>query len=255
MSQATIASLVRTAARGESDFVSVAQSLLDEGDPQRLAEFFDKMNTPRSVGGEGLLESVPGLTVPGGTVTDFEAERAVADGIQKYLDRHERKIKWHATHPSIEGTQNVLLVMRASMYITQLRLDRLVALLSAKDDLTPVEWAYAREMMNRAFLSFRNYLNLFAGAWVDSMLANTPREEFLAAIGNFYEHVDHRVRALEEYRQRLETRRFELAVTSEGFPPVKPPNYFGGDLLKEGPWNQYWSVVDSRTHHFREVIG
>ena len=41
----------------------------------------------------------------------------------------------------------------------------------------------------------------------------------------------------------------------EGFPPVKPPNYFSGDLLGKGPWKQFWAVVDARAHHFREAVG
>ncbi len=40
----------------------------------------------------------------------------------------------------------------------------------------------------------------------------------------------------------------------EGFPPVKPPLYFHGDLLGKGPWKLYWNTVKGRAHNFREAV-
>ena len=44
----------------------------------------------------------------------------------------------------------MLLVMREGMMVTDLRLARLQELLKQKDELSPEEWAMARELMNRA---------------------------------------------------------------------------------------------------------
>ena len=58
---ATIASLVRIAARNEADFVASTLQVFAEEKPERSAEFFDRLNIPRSQGGEGLLEPLPTL--------------------------------------------------------------------------------------------------------------------------------------------------------------------------------------------------
>lgn len=254
---ATIASLVRAAAKEESEFISTIVGVFEEDDPERIAEFFDRLNIPRSVGAEeGLTDALPVLEDAACLKTwGFEEEAAISRGIQRFLDRHERKIKWHSTHPSIEGTENVLLLFRAAMIVTNLRLRRLRKLLASKDELTPPEWAIARELMNRGYLSFRNFLNVTAGDWIDAVLSALPREELTEKLGSFYEIVDQEVRWLEEQRDLLEERRQELTVVPEGFAPVKPPNYFGGDLLGRGPWKQYWAGLNSRAHHFREALG
>lgn len=253
---ATIASLVRAAAKEESEFVSTIVGVFEEDDPERIAEFFDRLNIPRSQGAEGgLTEPLPDLETPATIkVWGFEEEAEISKGMQRFLDRHERKIKWHAGHPSIEGTENVLLLFRAATVVTNLRLRRLRKLLASKDELTPAEWAIARELTNRTFLSFRNFLNLTATDWTEAVLASLPREELTEKLGNFYEIVDKEIRWLEEQRNLVEERRQELTVLPDGYPPVKPPNYFGGDLLGRGPWKQYWANVNGRAHAFREAL-
>ncbi len=251
----TISSLVRVASKGEPNFIEVAQNVLETESPERIADFFDKMNIPRSVGCDAVLAPVATFTVKKESIGDFAQERAISAGIQKYMDRHQRKIKWHAGHPSLEGSENVLLVMRCAMTVTTMRLDRLIYLLNSKDELTPVEWAYSREMMNRSYLSFRNFLDLLSGPWIDAVQMAVPREDLVEKLGNFYEFIDARVRTLEEYRVKIEERRAELTVSPVGYPPVKPPNYFGGDLLSRGPWKQFWNNIDNRAHTFREAIG
>jgi hypothetical protein len=139
------------------------------------------------------------------------------------------------------------------MMVTNLRLARLRALLRSRDELTPDEWSIARELMNRSYLSFRNFLAIVAGEWVDAMLNVVTRDELAEKLGNFYELVDNEIRILEEFRGELEERRQDLTVTPEGYPPVKPPNYFGGDLLGRGPWKQFWANINTRAHHFREA--
>ena len=250
----TLASLVRVAARNEGDFVMTVESVFAAEDLERVAEFFDKLNIPRSVPGSDFDADIKDLTSCNHQIGDFEQEREISRGIQKFLDRHERKIKWHAGHPSEEGALNVLLLFRCAIMVTTLRLNRLQALLATKDELTPVEWAYAREMMTKSYLSFRNFLTLMSTDWMDAMHQAVPRDDLAEIVGSFYEHVDAQVRVLEQYRDIIEDRRQELTVIPEGFPPVKPPNYFGGDLLGRGPWKQFWTTIQSRAHYFRESI-
>lgn len=255
---ATIASLVRVAAKTEAEFVQTVEQVLDEADAERAAEFFDRLNIPRSVGLDDGVPNAPVKKAPTrpDTVGDYTSEKEISLGIQKFLDRHERKIKWHATHPAIDGVQNVLLLFRCAVSLTEVRLDRLEVLLKKKDELNPVEWAIARELMNRTYLTFRNYLNGMAGEWLEAMQGTVSRDELNAALGDFYQLVDDTVRSLEERRERLEERRQQLTVLpGDPFPPVKPPNYFGGDLLGKGPWKQFWTAVGNRAHQFREAIG
>lgn len=254
-SKSTIASLVRAAAKDESEFKSVIQELLDEADHPRTAQFFDRLNIPRSVTADTLDDPLVRLEISADKVGSWEEERAISDGIQKFMDRHERKLKWHAGHPSVAGTENTLLLLRAAMSVTELRFKRLSFLLNREDELTPMQWAIARELMNRSFLSFRNMLNILATSWIEGMQSGLPPEELTDKLGNFYEFIDSHIRMLEEYRHQIEERRLELSVLPDGYPPVKPPNYFGGDLMGRGPWKQYWNVIDQRAHHFREAIG
>jgi hypothetical protein len=255
--QATIASLVRTAAKTEAEFMSTVEGIFDESDVDRIWEFFERLNIPRSQGAEddvhALLPDVTGIAVS--KSFSYEDEARVSNGVQRFLDRHERKIKWHATHPSMEGVDNVLLLFRAAMAITNLRISRLKLVLQTKDELSPEEWASARKLMNNSFLSFRNFLNLVAGEWVDTMTTTVPRDEFAAKLGRFYEIVDTQIQRLDKQKEELEGRRRELAVLPDGYPPVKPPVYFHGDLLGKGPWKLFWQSINDRAHHFREVVG
>jgi hypothetical protein len=255
--QATIASLVRNAAKTEVEFMSTVEGIFQEDDVERIWEFFERLNIPRSQGSEDdVLGSLPEVTGDGVAKRfSFDQEARISNGIQRFLDRHERKIKWHAAHPAMDGVDNVLLLFRAAMAITNLRLARLKLLLTAKDELTPEEWAGARKLMNNSFLSFRNFLNLVAGEWVDAMTAAVPREELAAKLGRFYEIVDSQVQRLDKLKEELEGRRREMAVVPEGFPPVKPPVYFHGDLLGKGPWKLFWQSLNERAHHFREIVG
>jgi len=239
--------------------VQTVEQVLDEGDAERAAEFFDRLNIPRSILlDEGTQPNSPlkKAVVKAETVADYTAEKEISYGIQKFLDRHERKIKWHSTHPSIEGVQNVLMLFRCASSLTQTRLGRLEVLLKKKDELNPVEWAIPRELMNRTYLTFRNYLNGMAGEWMEAMQGTVSRDELNAALGDFYQLVDDTVRSLEERRERLEERRQQLTVLpGDPFPPVKPPNYFGGHLRGKGPWKQVWMAVGNRAHTFREAVG
>ncbi len=255
--QATIASLVRSAAKSESEFVETVQAVFEEGDPERISDFFDRLNIPRSTGAEnGLLAPIPNLVAESTmNVWGFDEEMAISGGMQRFLDRHERKIKWHATHPSIEGAENVLLLFRACMSTTTLRLARLRKLLASKSELSPLEWSQARRLMNKAYLSFRNFLNLVSEPWLEAMKSTFEAHELAQCLGSFYELVDAHVASLEAHKDELEEKRRELTVTPDGHPPVKPPVYFHGDLLGKGPWKLYWSNVNGKAHLFREAAG
>ncbi len=261
----TIASLVRSAARSEQEFYATIEEVFAEGDLERVAEFFDKLNIPRSTGAEaGLFQEIPEPSGAMLTLGTFEDEQKISRGIQRYLDRHERKIKWHASHPSAEGVANVLLLFREAVFVTNLRLKRLQLLLDAHDELTPVQWAIAREIMNRSYLSFRNFLQLTAHDWMDAISSVLEPDELAERLRNvegesnsvedFYQLVDGQIAKLEETREAIEARRMELTVVPEGFPPVKPPNYFGGDLMGRGPWKQFWNHLNAAAHHFRESV-
>ena len=255
---ATISSLNRNAAKSEALFVSTINQVFEEANVERIAEFFDKLNIPRSVGAEdGLFEPIPDLiNEASSTVWSFDDEKAISDGMQKFFNRHVRKVKWHAGHPSIEGAQNVLLLFRATIMVTNLRLHRLKALLDSKDELSPIEWRYARDIMNKSYLSFRNFLRLAAGPWIEAMQANFTPDELAECLGSFYEIVDSEVRILEDHKETVEDRRLQLSVLPpNGLPPVKPPVYFSGDLLGRGPWKQFWAQVNGRAHSFREGVG
>lgn len=255
--QATIASLVRTAAKTEAEFMSTIESIFEEDEVDRIWEFFDRLNIPRSQGTEDELQGP--LPEIGGPAIDklfpFEEELRISNGVQRFLDRHERKIKWHASHPAIGGVDNVVLLFRAAMAITNMRLVRLRKLMNTKDELTPEEWSYTRKLMNNSFLSFRNFLTLVAGEWVDAMQGAVPQEELTAKLGRFYELVDAQIQRLDKLKDDIEARRRELAVLPPGYPLVKPPVYFMGDLLGKGPWKLFWQSLNDKAHHFRETVG
>jgi len=255
--QATIASLIRTAAKSEAEFVETLDQIFEDDDVERIFEFFDRLNIPRSQGAEGTDLEATLPEISGAPITrelSFEEEVQVAGGVQRFMERHWRKIKWHAGHPSIEGVENVLLLFRAAMMVTNIRLSRVHRLLKTKDELTPEEWSGARTLINKSYLSFRNFLDLLAGDWIDAVQTAVPREDLGEKIGRFHELVDSEIQRLEKLRDDLESRRRELTVLPEGFDPVKPPVYFHGDLLGVGPWKLYWDTLNGRAHHFREAV-
>ncbi|MEN0068517.1 MAG: hypothetical protein AAGA48_40730 [Myxococcota bacterium] len=255
--QPTIASLIRIAAKSEAEFVETLGQIFEDDDVDRIFEFFDRLNIPRSQGAEGTdLESiVPEITgAPLTRQLTFDEEVKVAAGVQRFMERHWRKIKWHASHPSVEGIENVLLLFRAAIMVTNIRLTRINRLLKTKDELTPQEWSGARTLMNKSYLSFRNFLDLLAGDWIDEVQSAVPREELSERLGRFHELVDSEIQRLEKLRDDLESRRRELTVLPEGYDPVKPPIYFHGDLLGVGPWKLYWETLNGRAHHFREAV-
>ena len=127
--------------------------------------------------------------------------------------------------------------------------------MASKDELTPLEWSQARKLMNKSYLSFRNFLDLVAQNWLEAMNNTVSSDELQQKTGPFYELVDQSVTALESHRDELEEKRRALTVIPDGYPPVKPPVYFHGDLLGNGPWKQFWTTVNGRAHTLREALG
>ena len=75
------------------------------------------------------------------------------------------------------------MLFRCAASLTQTRLDRLEVLLKKKrSQLDPIEWAIARELMNRTDPTFRNYLNGMAGEWMEAMQGTVSRDELNASL-------------------------------------------------------------------------
>ena len=87
--QATIASLVRAAAKTEAEFMSTVEAIFEEDEVGRIWEFFDRLNIPRSQGAEDELAGpVPELGGPAASkLYPFEDEYRISMGIQRFLDR------------------------------------------------------------------------------------------------------------------------------------------------------------------------
>ena len=72
MSKLTISSLVRQAARSEAEFISIIEAVFTDETPDRIAEFFDRLNIPRSVEGENLADGLPVLDKSVTSVTTLD---------------------------------------------------------------------------------------------------------------------------------------------------------------------------------------
>jgi hypothetical protein len=249
----TVSSLNRIAAKSEENFISTAQDVLSQSNAERTTDFFFNMNIPRSVTSETTLEDLEGFVVKPSEIHSFGEEQKIAIAIQKFMDRQVRKLKWHAKNPGMETSSNVLMIMRCTIITTTMRIQRLVYLLDSKENLTPRDWSIAREIINRAFMSFRSHLTIFATNWFDAISQTLQPEEISELLGSFYEFIDAEIRVLDEMRSAIETRRMDLTVIPDGYNPVKPPVYFGGDVLSGGPWNQYWTAIEDHAHRFREA--
>ena len=51
-----------------------------------------------------------------------------------------------------------------------------------------------------------------------------------------------------------DTQVLALAVQPDGYPLVKPPRYFGGDLLDQGSWKHYWGDVGTLADNLRQHV-
>lgn len=253
--QQTIASLVREAAKSETSFLNTLSEILDDDEPERLEEFFSKLNIPRSVKGD---EPQPEDDSPTGaaaiSVTTFAQEMKITEGIQKFLERHMRKIRWHVAHPSLDGIQNCVRLYKAMSTVTELRIRRVAALLKARPRLTVEEWGMARELLNRAFREIREATSAVSTAWIESLMGTNEKDEVRRSLIGFPEQVDHTVKLLKELRDLVEEARLKTEVKPADYPPVKPPRYFGGDIIDVRSWRHYWGDLNGMSDSLRTSL-
>ncbi|MFH1464973.1 MAG: hypothetical protein ABIO70_11370 [Pseudomonadota bacterium] len=254
--QQTISTLVREAAKSEANFLNVLNTELLSDAPDRIEEFFAKLNIPRSTKADDTL--VADLLLGNAdqlAVTTFADEVKVAEGIQKFMDRHMRKLKWHVAHPAQEGITNCVRLFRAMGITTELRVLRILALMKSKQRLTVAEWGSARELLNRAYRELREATAIVTGPWIDALLSLDGRQEVLAELAPFAEMVARYVKVLETLRRSIEERRKEMEVKPEGYPVVRPPRYFGGDLLDTGSWKHFWGEISGMSDALGNILG
>jgi len=251
----TIASLVREAARNETAFFATLNEVLDDDAPERLEEFFAKLNIPRSANSDDSPAEVQSLpenqTL---SVTTFAQEMHITDGIQKFLDRHMRKLKWHVAHPSIDGAKNCVRLYRAMATVTELRIRRIIALLEANPSVTAQEWGNARELLNRAYREIREATSIVTGSWLEALGGVAEPAEIKAALADFPDVVANLVQVLRDLRDTVEARRQEMEVRPDGYPPVRPPRYFGGDLLDISSWRYFWGDLSAMADNLRNNL-
>ena len=254
--QQNISTLVREAAKNEANFLTVVNQELLSDAPGRIEEFFSKLNIPRSTKADDTLVEQLTLGSPDRfAVTCFEDEVKVAEGIQKFMDRHMRKLKWHVAHPAIEGITNCVRLYRAMGITTELRVLRILALMKAKQRLTVAEWGVARELLNRAYRELREATGIVTGPWIDALFSLDNRDQVLADLAPFAGIVASYVQSLRALRESIEERRAQMEVKPEGYAVVRPPRYFGGDLLDASSWRHFWGEITGMSDALRNTLG
>ncbi len=252
----TIATLVREAAKTEAAFMRLVNEEILADEPERVGEFFNKLNIPRSVKADDTL--VDELFLGDASVlevTTFADEVGVSEGVQKFMDRHMRKLKWHTAHPALEGMANCIRLYRAMGLVTELRIRRVVALMHTKTRLTVAEWGTARELLNRSYRELRVATGIVSGPWVDALYSLEAREEVIEILTPFADTVAANSVMLRELRDDVEVRRVDMEVKPEHYPVVRPPRYFGGDLLDTGSWRHFWGEFSGMIDGLRNALG
>ena len=59
---------------------------------------------------------------------------------------------------------------------------------------------------------------------------------------------------LASLRDEVEVARLDLAVQPEGYPMVRPPRYFGGDLMETMSWKHFWGEVGTLQDNMRQHV-
>jgi len=252
----TISTLIREAAKTEAKFKAILNDEILADTPERIEEFFGKLNIPRSTKADDTLVddlSMGDLSVL--VVTTFEAEVGAAEGIQKFMDRHMRKLKWHTAHPALEGIANCVRLFRAMGIVTELRIHRVIALLHSKERLTVEEWGAARELLNRAYRELRLASAIVCSPWVDALFSLDAREEVIEQLTPFAATVAGHAQTVRELRDKVEERRVQMEVKPELYPVVRPPRYFGGDLLDVGSWRHFWGELSGHVDTLNNSLG
>ncbi|MCB9742948.1 MAG: hypothetical protein H6741_05555 [Alphaproteobacteria bacterium] len=248
----TIASLVRLSAKSEADFYGILSDVLvNEEDQERVVEYLTRLNLPKTMEPSDDIQVADEVT---STVTNFDDELALANGFEKFTARHLRKLKWHVSHPSIEGVTPVTLLYRSTAIMAYLRIARVVSLLGSKDVLSTHEWGTARELLNRAYRDYRMATNVLTVSWLEALMESGEAEEIRQALDHLPSVVYAQIRKLERLREEVEAARVELTVQPPGYPPVKPPRYFGGDLLDTSSWKHFWGEVNNLADGLQQQV-
>lgn len=230
----------RQSVRSQQEFMDlVAQVIADERDADRVADQLTRLGVPRTLDTEEAAWGEAAIV----SATDFDSEHALAAGFVKFADRHVRKLKWHLSHAALDGVEAVSVLYRVLGDISQLRIARVVHLLTSKQVLTPHEWGLARELLNRTYRDFRQATALVATSWPEALIEATDREAARRALEHLPGLVRQQSVKLSALRERIEAARNALAVKPDGYPIVRPPRYFGGDLLDAVSWKHFWGEV------------
>ena len=248
----TLASLVRVAAGGEEIFIDQTLEILDQGDNERSVEYLTRLNLPRDFGLNP--DGIPSTEGREMTVVDFATEIIITEGIEKFIERHIRKLKWLVNHPDAEAVRAGVGLYRAKCIMTELRIRRVLALLQKSEVLNPFEWGTARELLNRAYRDFRRASSLLTHQFYESMVGACEREDVLAALESVPGVMQAHVTRLAGLRDEIEVARQDLAVQPEGYPIVRPPRYFGGDLLESMSWKHFWGEVGTLQDSMRQHV-
>lgn len=250
----SIASLVRDAGASEAGFVTALDTVLKEKDTERFVEFATRLNQPLRM--EDSEEEAAGIDTLEIDVSDFDTETIYAGALNKFNARHMRKIKWHISHPDIDTVGPGIRIYRCMARISELRLRRMIALLNSKEVLNPTEWGLARELMNCAYREFRDATELVTQTWLDSLFENFEHDEVRQRFSDLPNVVDSWADRLSALRDEVETRRADMAVQPpEPYPTVRPPRYFGGDLMAQSAWKHYWGEVGTLADSLRQHVG
>jgi hypothetical protein len=252
----TIASLVRTAAKSHKIYIDNTVGIFVEDDTDRIVEYFGRLSLPRAWEDEETAEWPPEAV---DTASSIAREHLLMAGITKYIERNVRKIKWHISHPGEGGAQAsadaVALVFEAQAEFAKLRLRRCIKLINESEVLSAEDWGKARELMNRGFRDYRTTVQLIANKYLEQLFSISEREEALEALAGYPQMIRKHTADLDELREQVEEARLASTVQPEGYPPVAPPRYFGGDLLDSASWKYFWGEVGNLSDNIRQQVG
>jgi hypothetical protein len=248
----TIASLVRTATHSEKQYVENTTAMFLAADHERTKEYFSRLSMPRVWAVEEPAEFPPEALE---TIYDFAVEYDLMAGQTKFIERNIRKIKWHISHPSLEGSDSIALIFGIQANYACMRIRRVVELLKASETLTAQEWGTARELLNRCYRDYRQTVELISNRWLEVLLESVPRDQALASLEGYPQMIRKASAELEGLRDVVEAVRLQGGVKPEGYPLVKPPRYFGGDLLDPDSWKHFWSEVATSTEALKQQVG
>ena len=248
----TIASLVRKAGASDVEFVNIVCEVIQEDDRDRVLDFLCRLNLPLAL--PDSEEEKANIAEVGMYIGDFEYELFIAEGFQKYFERHLRKLKWHVSHPEQDSIAPGMRIYGCVAFIAEVRVRRVLSLLGNYEVLTPAQWGAARELLNRSYRHFRVATALVTEKWVESLLEACEAGEVREALSELPAQINVYADRLAALREEVEAARSKLAVQPDGYPLVKPPRYFGGDLLDQGSWKHYWGDVGTLADNLRQHV-